>query len=97
MLFSVASFTNMSLWSLILWAFTSFGIVSIVCFSYVKHLAPVFPLRAAGLISFKYNGLVDGTSSKQHHIMRLVEIARAKHADMPNRQSKTLEEAVIKY
>ena len=63
----------------------------------MKYLAPVFPLETAGSALFKHNRLVGSTSSKQHPIELFIKTASAKYAGMPNRKSKTLEEAVIEY
>ena len=74
-----------------------FGIISILYFSYVKLSIASYSLKTTGSAPSNHNGLYGLIGSKKHPIELLVETAKARHAKMLERQSKTLEEAVTEY
>lgn len=77
--------------------FILFGLVCIL-YLYNAHSAGTsFPLGFTGPAAFTQNGLFGLTGSKKHPIELLVEQAKAKHANMVSRQSKSLEEAITEY
>lgn len=77
--------------------FFGISIISILCFSYLRLSTALFPLEFARSTPSIRNGLFHLTGSQQHPIELLVKKAKAKHANMLKRQSKTLEEAVTEY
>ena len=74
-----------------------FGLISILYLHYVRFPGYLLPLGNAGQAPSKHNGLLGLIGSKKHPIELLVEQAKANHAHMVNRQSKTLGEAVSEY
>lgn len=74
-----------------------FGIIIILYVSYLRVFTVLFPLEFAGPASSIRNGLLHLTGSQQHPIELLVKKAKAKHANMLKRQSKTLKDAITEY
>ena len=73
------------------------GLICILYLYHVRHSSVVFQLGTAGPVSSDSDGLFGLTGSKRHPIEILIGQARARHADMVKRQSKTQEEAIREY
>ncbi len=83
--------------SLRLKLFVLFSLSVVLHLYYVRHSATLFQLGTKRSTLSRHNGLLSLTNNRQHPIELLVERAKAKHANMLKRQSKTLDEAVTEY
>ena len=73
------------------------GLIGTLYLHYVRFSGYLGQLGNEGPAHSKHNGLLGLVGSEKHPIEVLVEQAKAKHAHMVSRQSKTLEEAVTEY
>lgn len=94
---AVVHAVGMAVTSLYSKLFIFFGLLILLYFYHAPSSRALFPLGFLGPTSPRHTGLLGLTGSKKHPIELLVEQARAKHANMVNRQSKTLEEAILEY
>ena len=74
-----------------------FGLIGTLYLHYVRFSGYLGQLGNEGPAHSKHNGLLGLVGSEKHPIEVLVEQAKANHAHMVSRQSKTLEEAVTEY
>lgn len=94
---SLLCFTAMALIPFCAKVVILFGLTGVLYVQYERFVGYIPQLGTAGPAHFRHNGLLGPVGGEKHPIERLVEQAKANHAHMVSRQSKTLGEAVTEY